>query len=572
MPIDTIPLKTILMFQEGQQIGPFIGLDLSGDGFTVQDQGNILRISFQAAASGIEAENDGVALAGGPFGTLNLIGGGLSDGGGGVLDMTPAIIFDGGTTSRNLRTTRANRSAMVTTKNGIVNLGTDTAGVELGATEDYAFLVGDQCSATATHAGAGGFFTVASGIQSFAWGHTVVASGAKSACFGWLSSASGAQSFAAGFACAASQQSAIALGYGAAASGFYSASIGNANTASGFASFAANYINVASGLASAAFGEANVVAGAKAISCGEDNVVTVDGESAAAFGHFNEAAGRASFIGGGLICRTTSGAVRSSAGGVAARASRATQQTWASGAFTDNQEGLPHLPAAGEAQTFVLVLRGETPGSGAGESVVLRYGHALQFFELEDDRAYTIEASVVASGIIGGVDTVAYIKRTCIAKMRGGTATMVAQGALDINGDAAAVANWTISFSATGAPTAASLNLTFDTGATTAWTRVVCRLKVEETIFPAAPVIVPPLTPNTGAAAGGTTVVIAGTGFVDGATVTFGGVAATGVVLNFNGQITCVTPAHAAGAVDVVVTNPDGHDSGASGAGAFTYT
>jgi hypothetical protein len=65
------------------------------------------------------------------------------------------------------------------------------------------------------------------------------------------------------------------------------------------------------------------------------------------------------------------------------------------------------------------------------------------------------------------------------------------------------------------------------------------------------------VTPFSGVTAGGTSVTIAGAGFQTGATVTFGGVAATGVVVVNATQITAKTPAHAAGAVDVVVTNPD---------------
>lgn len=52
--------------------------------------------------------------------------------------------------------------------------------------------------------------------------------------------------------------------------------------------------------------------------------------------------------------------------------------------------------------------------------------------------------------------------------------------------------------------------------------------------------------------------VITGSGFQVGATVTFGGSAATAIVVASATSITCLTPAHAAGAVDVKVTNPDG--------------
>lgn len=51
--------------------------------------------------------------------------------------------------------------------------------------------------------------------------------------------------------------------------------------------------------------------------------------------------------------------------------------------------------------------------------------------------------------------------------------------------------------------------------------------------------------------------VITGTGFQAGATVTFGGTAATALVVTPT-SITGLTPAHAAGLVDVKVTNPDG--------------
>lgn len=63
------------------------------------------------------------------------------------------------------------------------------------------------------------------------------------------------------------------------------------------------------------------------------------------------------------------------------------------------------------------------------------------------------------------------------------------------------------------------------------------------------------VTPNTGELAGGTPFVIRGSGFTTGATVTFGGVAATGLVVTNGDSIAGVTPAGAAGAVDVVVTD-----------------
>jgi len=75
--------------------------------------------------------------------------------------------------------------------------------------------------------------------------------------------------------------------------------------------------------------------------------------------------------------------------------------------------------------------------------------------------------------------------------------------------------------------------------------------------------------PDNGALAGGQTVVLTGTGFLTGATATFGGTSATGVVVDSASQITCVTPLGLAGAVDVVVTNTD-TQTGTAVAG-FTY-
>lgn len=77
------------------------------------------------------------------------------------------------------------------------------------------------------------------------------------------------------------------------------------------------------------------------------------------------------------------------------------------------------------------------------------------------------------------------------------------------------------------------------------------------------------VNPSSGPIAGGTAVTITGGGFVATPTVTFGGDAATSVVFVNSTTLTCDTPAHASGAVDVVVTNPD--TSTATGSNAFTY-
>lgn len=69
------------------------------------------------------------------------------------------------------------------------------------------------------------------------------------------------------------------------------------------------------------------------------------------------------------------------------------------------------------------------------------------------------------------------------------------------------------------------------------------------------------ISPDSGPTSGGQSVTITGTNFfglVDPPAVFLGGEEATDVVLVSPAEITCTTPAHPEGLVDVVVTNPDG--------------
>ena len=76
------------------------------------------------------------------------------------------------------------------------------------------------------------------------------------------------------------------------------------------------------------------------------------------------------------------------------------------------------------------------------------------------------------------------------------------------------------------------------------------------------------IAPTSGSTDGGTAVTISGTGFAAGATVTIGGSAATSVVVLSPTSLSATTPAHAAGAVDVIVTA--GGQSGTCSS-CFTY-
>lgn len=77
------------------------------------------------------------------------------------------------------------------------------------------------------------------------------------------------------------------------------------------------------------------------------------------------------------------------------------------------------------------------------------------------------------------------------------------------------------------------------------------------------------MVPKEGLGAGGTEVVISGTGFVDKPSVTFGGKPATSVTFVNATTIKAITPQHEPGTVEVIATNPDGQEG--SPKERFTY-
>lgn len=77
------------------------------------------------------------------------------------------------------------------------------------------------------------------------------------------------------------------------------------------------------------------------------------------------------------------------------------------------------------------------------------------------------------------------------------------------------------------------------------------------TVFAPAPAVTS-VSPTSGLTAGGEYVTLSGTGFTGATLVTFGGVAASSFTVNSDTSISALVPAHAAAAVDVVVTGPEG--------------
>jgi hypothetical protein len=121
-----------------------------------------------------------------------------------------------------------------------------------------------------------------------------------------------------------------------------------------------------------------------------------------------------------------------------------------------------------------------------------------------------------------------------------------------------------ISFTAGSAPGPVALTVTVTTAAGCSDTK-----SANVTVSALPTVTVTSVTPNSGSMLGGTPVTIAGSNFASGATVTFGGSAATNVVFVNSGQITAKTPAHAVGPVSVAVTNTD--TSNGSLLNGYTY-
>jgi len=77
------------------------------------------------------------------------------------------------------------------------------------------------------------------------------------------------------------------------------------------------------------------------------------------------------------------------------------------------------------------------------------------------------------------------------------------------------------------------------------------------------------VTPASGSTAGGQTVQITGTGFTSTSAVSFGGVPALGFSVINDTHINATTPAHAGGAVSVLVTTPQGTNAANS---LYTFT
>jgi hypothetical protein len=95
-------------------------------------------------------------------------------------------------------------------------------------------------------------------------------------------------------------------------------------------------------------------------------------------------------------------------------------------------------------------------------------------------------------------------------------------------------------------------------------------IEAATTTSPAYPApTVTALDPVSGAAAGGTAIVLTGTGLSGARAVLFDGVPGTALSVVSDAELAVTSPAHGAGAVDVVVVTPGGVVTEASG---YTFT
>jgi len=104
-------------------------------------------------------------------------------------------------------------------------------------------------------------------------------------------------------------------------------------------------------------------------------------------------------------------------------------------------------------------------------------------------------------------------------------------------------------------------------------TEAISEIHISPPDAPPPPISTPTVTSVTatsGSRLGGTSITITGTDFASGATVSIGGNPATSVTVVSSTSITAITPAHALGSTNIVVTNSD---SGiGTGTGLYTFT
>ena len=182
-----------------------------------------------------------------------------------------------------------------------------------------------------------------------------------------------------------------------------SCAIGALCVASGDKSVALGTSCTASGIASCAIGSGNVASGGWSLSVG--TACTASGEGSICTGYINISSGAYSM-----------------ARGIYAVASQEGDDAYACGRFV----------VTGDCQTRRFLLRGSTPGSGAGEAAILKFGYSMnQEITLAAGKVYAVSYRVVA-GLVSSADPRQSFMRVGSALVD----TTWAAGALVITGNA----------------------------------------------------------------------------------------------------------------------------------------
>lgn len=250
------------------------------------------------------------------------------------------------------------------------------------------------------------------------------------------------------------------------ATGDYSTVIGGqANQATDLCSIVGGQDCISSARCSVALGEAVQATAEGAFAVG-------GGAIASGSGSFAQGSGTAA--GQGSVCLSDAllaTGTDSMATGLGGQALRDTQKTHAAGSFNASN--------ADDAQTSLLVLRGQTPGAAPGESIELAYGlNDTTVLSLEDDKCYTFDVSVIVGGVVSAAEVSRSFKLSFNARRIAGASTITAQTATETFGDAS-TASWTFIASIGAAPD--RIVLTFTTGATTSLAFCVAKVSFTET-------------------------------------------------------------------------------------------
>lgn len=332
--------------------------------------------------------------------------------------------------------------------------------------------------------------------------------------------------------------------------------------------------------------------GAGAFSTHTLTITDDDGPGTLQFKHLNYPAAEGS-VGQFAITRTggTGGTITATCGTVQNGTATAgvdynatadsTQLVWGSGDATDKFCGVTILADAdsGNGETFGITLTSANLGSPAAATVTITDGAGtgtLQFSSSSysgSENGGGIQLTVTRTGSSVGLVTVDIATTSVGSTATAGVDYTTAATTLTWpNGDGTPKYFTVFPIDdAVAEPTeVVNVVLTNATGGAVIGSPSTAAVQITDNESP-GPVVLS-VSPAAGTILGGTPVTITGTNFTGATAVTFDGIACTSIVVVSSNTITCVTPAHPAGLVEVVVTTPFGISPTAGSANNYSYT